>query len=198
VTRRLAILVANDLYENGALSPLLAPKADAEQLFNLLSDPEVGAFEPAEILTNRSKPEIERSVEKMFRNARPGDLLLLYYSGHGIRDAMGRLHLAVWNTEPDLLHSTAVSASLLKELLEETQVTGRRRPGTRAQGRQRRLRADRLDRRRAGVRRHGPRCDRAGRAVGVHRRDRARHRDRRGRQQRLRQDHGGRPVGVRP
>jgi S-DNA-T family DNA segregation ATPase FtsK/SpoIIIE len=123
VTRRLAILVANDLYETGALSPLLAPKADAEQLLTLLGDPEVGAFEPAEILANRSKPEIERSVERMFRTAKPGDLLLLYYSGHGIRDAMGRLHLAVWNTEPDLLHSTAVSASFIKELLEETQAS---------------------------------------------------------------------------
>ncbi|OLB81126.1 MAG: type VII secretion protein EccCb [Actinobacteria bacterium 13_2_20CM_2_71_6] len=123
MTRRLALLLANDYYENTALSPLIAPRNDAEQLFNLLHDPEVGSFEPAEILVNRSKSDIERSVERMFKAAQPGDLLLLYYSGHGIRDAAGRLHLAVWNTEPDLLHSTSVSASFLKELIEESQAS---------------------------------------------------------------------------
>lgn len=42
-------------------------------------------------------------MERMFRSAQPGDLVLLYFSGHGVRSRNGRLHLAVSNTDLGVL-----------------------------------------------------------------------------------------------
>jgi S-DNA-T family DNA segregation ATPase FtsK/SpoIIIE len=118
--RRLALIVANDSYQDPALATLLAPRHDAQALRELLRDPEVGRFEPADLLINESKAEIERAMERMFRRAEPGDLALLYFSGHGIRSRHGRLHLAVTNTDRALLAATSVSASFVKELIDES------------------------------------------------------------------------------
>ncbi len=120
MNRRLALVVANDRYREERLNPLFAPAHDAQSLRELLRDPEIGGFDPADILVNESKAEIERAIERLFRSAEPGDLVTLYFSGHGVRSRSGRLHLAVSNTELKLLASTSVSASYIKELIEET------------------------------------------------------------------------------
>src|SRR5262245_10725656 len=117
--RRLALFVANDTYHFSEIPRLYAPISDAEQLRELLRDPEVGGFRPTELLINESKAEIERSIERMFRGAGPGDVVLFYFSGHGIR-TRHNLYLATANTDPQLLSSTAVSASLIKELIRES------------------------------------------------------------------------------
>ncbi|MGH8794284.1 MAG: caspase, EACC1-associated type [Stackebrandtia sp.] len=118
---RLALLVANDSYRDPQLGQLISPGKDAKELRELLRDPEIGAFDPADILVNASKAEIEREIELLFGRARPGDLVLLYFSGHGVRSRSGRLHLAVPNTEPEqCLAATSVSASFLKERIDES------------------------------------------------------------------------------
>ncbi|HEY0698745.1 MAG TPA: FtsK/SpoIIIE domain-containing protein, partial [Micromonospora sp.] len=120
MSRRLALVVANDSYSDPDLTSLIAPRNDAQSLRELLRDPEIGNYEPADILVNESKSEIERATERMFRSARPGDLVLLYFSGHGVRSRNGRLHLAVANTDLSLLSATSVSASFVKELIDES------------------------------------------------------------------------------
>ncbi|HEX5995500.1 MAG TPA: caspase family protein, partial [Jiangellales bacterium] len=120
MTRRLALVVANDSYQDPGLTSLFAPRHDAQNLRELLRDPEIGNFEPADILINESKSEIERAVERMFRSARPGDLVTLYFSGHGVRSRNGRLHLAVSNTDLRLLSASSISASFIKELIDES------------------------------------------------------------------------------
>ena len=42
--QRLALIVANDEYEQAALRDLLAPRADAEALGQVLGDPQIGHF----------------------------------------------------------------------------------------------------------------------------------------------------------
>jgi len=46
-------------------------------------------------------------------------LLLLYFSGHGLKDEMGRLYFATTDTDRRLLRSTAVSAALLHDLMND-------------------------------------------------------------------------------
>jgi DNA segregation ATPase FtsK/SpoIIIE, S-DNA-T family len=119
--QRLALLIANDRYIDESLADLYAPREEARDLSSLLADADVGAFDHTVLLENESKSSVERAIETMLRAAGPEDLILLYFSGHGIRSSKrGRLHLAVANSELDSLSSTAVSASFVRELLDES------------------------------------------------------------------------------
>ncbi|MQY17654.1 type VII secretion protein EccCb [Nocardia macrotermitis] len=117
--RRLALFVANDTFHSPGIPRLHAPVSDANQLRELLRDPEIGAFAPAEILVNESKAEIERGIERLFRGAEPEDVVLFYFSGHGIR-TRHNLYLATSNTDTQLISSSAVSATFIKELIRES------------------------------------------------------------------------------
>ncbi|MFI9509627.1 type VII secretion protein EccCb [Nocardia sp. NPDC052566] len=117
--QRLALFVANDTYHFSGLSRLYAPVSDAEQLREVLRDPEIGGFRPTELLINESKAEIERSIERLFRGAGPDDVVLFYFSGHGIRTRQN-LYLATSNTDPQLLSSSAVSSSFIRELIRDS------------------------------------------------------------------------------
>ncbi|MGK5740285.1 type VII secretion protein EccCb [Micromonospora sp. URMC 103] len=118
--QRRALLIANDRYLDESLSDLYAPREEARDLLSLLADADVGAFDQTVLLENESKSSIERAMESMLRAAGPEDLVLLYFSGHGVRSSKrGRLHLAVANTEVTHLSSTAISASFVRELLDE-------------------------------------------------------------------------------
>ncbi|SCL20878.1 DNA segregation ATPase FtsK/SpoIIIE, S-DNA-T family [Micromonospora rhizosphaerae] len=119
--QRRALLIANDRYIDESLADLYAPREEARDLLSLLADADVGAFDQTVLLENESKSSIERAIESMLRAAGPDDLVLLYFSGHGVRSSKrGRLHLAVANTEVDHLSSTAISASFIRELLDES------------------------------------------------------------------------------
>ena len=117
--RRVALFIANDTFYSRSLSRLYAPVSDARALRNLLHEPDIGGFQPAEILVNESKMEIERGIERMFRGAGPEDLLLLYYSGHGIRTSQN-LYLAASNTDANLPGSSGISSSFIKEMIRES------------------------------------------------------------------------------
>lgn len=117
--RRLALFVANDTYHFEGLPRLYAPVTDADQLRELLRDPEIGGFRPTELLVNESKAEIERSIERLFRGAEPEDVILFYFSGHGLRTRQN-LYLATSNTDPQLISSTAVSSTFIRELIRDS------------------------------------------------------------------------------
>lgn len=103
--RRPALFVANDTFHSPGIPRRHAPVSDATQLRELLRDPEIGAFAPAEILVNESKAEIERGIERLFRGAGPEDVVLFYFSGHGIR-TRHNLYPATSNTDTQLISSS--------------------------------------------------------------------------------------------
>lgn len=57
--------------------------------------------------------KLAEASEYLFADKEPGDLVLLYFSGHGVKDERGQLHLAVPNTRKhasgELVRATAVS-----------------------------------------------------------------------------------------
>jgi FtsK/SpoIIIE family/Caspase domain len=117
--RRLALLVANDNYHIPGLQPLYAPVNDATQLRELLRDPEIGGFDRTDLLVNDGKYVVELGIERMFRDAGPEDVVLLYFSGHGLRTRQN-LYLATSNTDASALSSTAVSAAFIRELIRDS------------------------------------------------------------------------------
>ena len=115
-TRR-ALIVANDTYDHASLGQLRAPAADAEALADVLGDPEVGGF-TVTVVHNEPSYEVQGRIEDAFADSRPDDLLLLHFSGHGLKSDTGELFVAARNTRPDRLGSTAVSADFIQRCMK--------------------------------------------------------------------------------
>jgi hypothetical protein len=114
--RRLALVVANASYNDEGLERLTSPAQDAAALTRVLGDPAVGGFEVATIVDGNSGEVIE-AVEGFLADVERSDLLLLYFSCHGLKDEYGRLYFATRNTRRNRLRSTAVSAAMVNDLL---------------------------------------------------------------------------------
>jgi hypothetical protein len=115
--QRKALIVANDVYEQGALRDLLAPAADADALGRVLGDRQVGAF-TVHVVRNEPSYVIQALIEELFSESRSDDLLLVHFSGHGLKSESGELFFAASNTRPNRLGSTAVSADFVQRCMQ--------------------------------------------------------------------------------
>src|SRR6185312_6351826 len=109
---RSALIVASDQYTDPGLRRLQAPTSDARALAAVLRDPEIGDFQ-VRTLVNEPAHVVSLAVEDFFADRRPGDLLLVHFSGHGIKDQDGELYFATPNTMLDRLSATAVPAEFV-------------------------------------------------------------------------------------
>ena len=117
--QRKALIIANDEYEQEALHNLLAPGADAEALGRVLGDAQIGDF-CVQVVRNEPSYVIEARIEDLFSESRPDDLLLLHFSGHGLKSESGELFFAAANTKPNRLGSTAVSADFVQRCMRDS------------------------------------------------------------------------------
>jgi len=116
---RLALIIANSEYDDPKLAQLVTPSRDAEALAEVLSDPAIGGFDVT-LLVNETMPVVRRGIARLYRRKKKGDLLLLYYSGHGIKDDYGDLYLAVKDTETDIVGATAINAAFVRDQLDKS------------------------------------------------------------------------------
>jgi hypothetical protein len=119
VGQRRALLVASYEFADPGLQALRAPAHDVAQLGAVLGDPEIGGFDVTTVV-NGTAPVINEAVETFFTDSRSDDLLLIYYSGHGVRDANGDLFLTAPTTRLDRLGSTGVAADFLTRQMNRT------------------------------------------------------------------------------
>jgi tetratricopeptide (TPR) repeat protein len=117
---RLALIIGSSVYTDSALARLLTPDADVGAFADLLMDAEVGKFDDVKVLVNMSYSTVRRSISDFFSNKSREDLLLLYFSGHGVLDELGRLYLAVKNTECKLLRATAIPARFITDEMDNS------------------------------------------------------------------------------
>jgi len=116
---RLALIIANSDFNDPKLCRLKTPGRDAEALAEVLGDSDIGDFDVT-LLVDAEEREIRRKIARLYHRRKRSDLLLLYYSGHGIRDAHGDLYLATRDTEMDIAGATALSASFVREQLDKS------------------------------------------------------------------------------
>jgi hypothetical protein len=116
---RVALVVANDQYGDPGLRRLVAPAQDAAALAEVLGDPAIGGFD-VRVLQNESAQDIRLAVEDFFADRSPEDLLLLHFSCHGLKNAAGELFLAVADTKPTRLASTAVAADFVNRQMADS------------------------------------------------------------------------------
>ena len=116
---RSALIVASDQYTDPGLRRLRAPASDARALAAVLRDPGIGGFEVRTLL-NEPAHVVNLAVEEFFADRRPGDLLLMHFSGHGIKDEDGELYFAAANTVLGRLGATAVAAEFVSRRMNRS------------------------------------------------------------------------------
>jgi len=115
--KRLALIVASYEFQDDTLQQLVAPAQDAEALARVLDDAAIGGFDQVKVLTNRPSHQVRLEIASFFADRKRDDLLLLYFSGHGVKDDDGRLYLATTDTRRKLLRATAVPATFVNETM---------------------------------------------------------------------------------
>ncbi|MEU6721979.1 caspase family protein [Nonomuraea sp. NPDC046802] len=110
--RRRALLIANSSYDDPRLRQLRAPPADVAELERVLAGPVVGAFE-VEVLQEETAARVQERIGALFAGRRPNDVLLLYFSGHGLKDATGGLYLAARDSLVSDLAGTGVRSDFV-------------------------------------------------------------------------------------
>ncbi|MGI5213762.1 chaperonin GroEL [Plantactinospora sp. CA-290183] len=114
---RYALLVAVGEYDDPSLDQLRAPEQDVERLAAVLEDPAVGNF-TVRTLQDAADNEVRREIEDLLTDRANDDLVLVYFSCHGIVDPFHRLYFAATNTVRTRPASTAISRSFVNEQLE--------------------------------------------------------------------------------
>ncbi|WP_367136031.1 type VII secretion protein EccCb [Saccharothrix sp. HUAS TT1] len=117
--KRIALLIATSRYLDPKLTTLAATVTEAQQLSQLLVDPTLGGFESAPVVIDGSKSAVERAVEDFLRGCGADDEVLLYLTGHGIKNDHDQLFFATSDTDTRRPYSTAMPSATLRSLLEE-------------------------------------------------------------------------------
>lgn len=119
MTRKVALLIGVSEYGEGIPS-LSAPLNDVEAMKRILENPKMGGFDDVKVLKNpESINAIQTAVAEIFANCDKEDLVLLYFSGHGITDDNNRLFLAIKGTSKNYYKATSVSASFVQDTSQD-------------------------------------------------------------------------------
>lgn len=111
---RHAILIASSQFEDRNLKALRCPDNDVDGLFDVLN--RKGGFEKRNILKLKNEPsyKVLAHANKIFKSSSKDDLIILYYSGHGKLNSVGKLHLTTVNTDLSILEATSIPGEVLK------------------------------------------------------------------------------------
>lgn len=121
---KIALLIGVSEYGEG-LSGLPGTQEDIKAMQRVLQSPQIGGFDAVEILANPDRTQMESAIEILFTENRDReDLILLYFSGHGVRDDNGTLYFATCittkNEQGRIRTSTAVPASALQSYMNRS------------------------------------------------------------------------------
>jgi tetratricopeptide (TPR) repeat protein len=114
--RRTALLVGTYDYSDTSLQRLAAPGQDVESLAKVLVDPEIAGFDVITLI-NEPHHVVAAAIGNFYDGLRREDLALLYVTGHGLKDAHGRLYFAMTNTSPTGLWFTAIGADQINDAM---------------------------------------------------------------------------------
>lgn len=120
---KFALLIGVSEYSEG-LRSISSAILDVEAMRRVLEHPDMGAFDQVTVLSNPDKGSMERAVEDLFTNRQRDDLVLLYFSGHGLKDQTAEFCLSARDTERDqngeLRISTILAASKLNKYMNNS------------------------------------------------------------------------------
>jgi len=119
MAHKFALLIGNGIYDQSEkFSPLEKSSADVQALAEVLKDSQIGAFDEVQTLIDQSGHNIRLEIERFFQEKKRADLLLLYLTGHGEVDRREKWYFVCKETQPNLLSSTAISASFIRDVMD--------------------------------------------------------------------------------
>lgn len=111
------LIIGNGLYEH--LDQLATPAADARAVARALADPVIGDYQ-CQVEINQESLYLRRVIEDLFvYKAKKDDTVLIYFSGHGLINDSGELHLATKDTDQKYLRATSISAEFIRRVMAE-------------------------------------------------------------------------------
>ena len=117
--QRYAILIASSEFPlEDKLDDLRCPVNDVEGFNEILISKNRGAFTHTTLLKNKPHHEILQAIEDVLKKAGKDDLALIYFSGHGKLNEIGKLHLATTNTVTERLNTTSISVEFVRGLID--------------------------------------------------------------------------------
>ncbi|TDD94633.1 caspase, EACC1-associated type [Actinomadura rubrisoli] len=120
-TRRKALLIGNENYDDGRFAGLPSARADTWRLRQVLEHRTIGAFLAVRSAADLTADEMRYEITEFLDDCDEDELALLYVSGHGTRlvQAGGEFHFIARDTDFDHIAETAVSAGFVNEQLEQ-------------------------------------------------------------------------------
>jgi tetratricopeptide (TPR) repeat protein len=120
---KLALVIGVSNYEPG-LTLLPGAARDIDAMQRVLQHPDMGGFDDIQMLSNPEPLAMQEAIETLFSGRTKDDLVLLFFSGHGVKDDNGKLHLATRITrktpQGELIRATAVSASFVQDIMSNS------------------------------------------------------------------------------
>jgi uncharacterized caspase-like protein len=115
---RHALLIGVSEFADSRLNRLNAPTNDVIALRRILQDAARGGFDSVEMSINEDFLAVRDRIAKLYQDRAPDDLLLLYYSGHGVLDR-GRLFLATTGSNLDSPRARSIAAKDVRDFMED-------------------------------------------------------------------------------
>jgi len=102
------------------LNTLYAPESDVTNFRELLLNKDFAGFDDVRICMNSSMSSVRTEVTELFAGRTSDDLVLFYYSGHGLTDQRGRLYFALPETDSEEPSSRSLEASFIKQQMDDS------------------------------------------------------------------------------
>jgi len=117
---KVALLIGVSEYQPG-LNPLPAAVKDIAAMREVLEHSDMGGFDQVEVLPNPTLIAMQKAITNLFEKRTATDLVLFYFSGHGVTDELGKFYFTNRETEKNgnrFNKGTAVSAGLIHDLMD--------------------------------------------------------------------------------
>jgi Caspase domain len=119
---KIALLIGVSEYMTG-FAPIPGAKVDVAAMQEVLQSPDLGSFDEVLPLINPDAQEMRQAIENLFASRKKDDLLVLFFSGHGIKDNSGKLYFGTRttckNSNGELVKSSAVSANFIHDIMDD-------------------------------------------------------------------------------
>jgi hypothetical protein len=120
--KKIALLIGVSEYGKGFTS-LPGTITDVEAVKEVLQSEHLGGFDEVKLLTNPNAERMREGIKTLFSERCQDDLILLFFSGHGIKTFSNQLFFGTAETHKsvagDLEESSAVSADFVHNIMDE-------------------------------------------------------------------------------
>ncbi|MCC5639687.1 caspase family protein [Nostoc sp. CHAB 5844] len=122
---KVALLIGISEYQEPTLAPLPKAVNDVEAMRRVLVNPEMGDFAEGDVtvLKNPQRQEMEDAIYNLYAHREKEDLLLFYFSGHGVTIGSGDFYFSTSITKKNqgtLVLPTAVAGTIIHSWMNQS------------------------------------------------------------------------------